>query len=99
MNEYGNPVSLKPHRGGMLLAFGILGILCCLVFGILAWGTPFAIGPLLAGQLIDGPNPNLLWYACGIVGMLSVLSYLVLHRFHRPAVEVESQPAEASSPA
>lgn len=37
MNEYGNPVSLKPHRGGMLLAFGILGILCCIVFGILAW--------------------------------------------------------------
>lgn len=37
MNEYGNPASLKPHRGGMLLAFGILGILCCIVFGILAW--------------------------------------------------------------
>src|SRR3989304_5977094 len=32
------------------------------VFGILAWGMPFAIGPLLAGQIMDGPNPNLLWY-------------------------------------
>ena len=69
------------------------------VFGILAWGMPFAIGPLLAGQIMDGPNPNLLWYACGIVGMLSVLSYLVLHRFHRPAVEAEGQPTEVSSPA
>ena len=69
------------------------------VFGILAWGTPFAIGPLLAGQIIDGPNPNWLWYACGFVGTLSVLSYLVLHRFHHPAVEAEGQPAEASSPA
>lgn len=37
MNEYGNPVSLKPHRGGMLLAFGILSLVCCFIFGIVAW--------------------------------------------------------------
>jgi peptidoglycan/LPS O-acetylase OafA/YrhL len=37
MNEIGLSSGLKPHRGGMLLAFGILGILCCIVFGILAW--------------------------------------------------------------
>ena len=28
---------LKPHRGTMILIFGILGIVCCLIFGILAW--------------------------------------------------------------
>jgi hypothetical protein len=28
---------LKAHRGGMILTFGILGILCCIIFGILAW--------------------------------------------------------------
>jgi hypothetical protein len=27
---------IKPHRGGMILAFGILG-LCCIIFPILAW--------------------------------------------------------------
>jgi hypothetical protein len=37
MNQLGNPIGLKPHRGGMLLAFGILGLLCCIIFGILAW--------------------------------------------------------------
>lgn len=37
MNEYGNPVSLKAHRGGMLLAFGILSLVCCFIFGIVAW--------------------------------------------------------------
>jgi len=37
MNQLGSPTGLKPHRGGMLLAFGILGVLCCIVFGILAW--------------------------------------------------------------
>lgn len=61
------------------------------IFGILAWGIPFAVGPLLAGQILDNFNPNLLWYACGIVGTLSVLSYLVLSRVHRPAVEMNGQ--------
>jgi len=28
---------LKPHRGGMILAFGILGLVCCPIFAILAW--------------------------------------------------------------
>ena len=37
MNQIDQVTSLKPHRGGMLLAFGILGLLCCIVFGILAW--------------------------------------------------------------
>lgn len=37
MNQIGNPSGLKPHRGGMLLAFGILGIVCCVIFGIVAW--------------------------------------------------------------
>jgi hypothetical protein len=28
---------LKPHRGGMVLTFGILGLLCCGPLGIVAW--------------------------------------------------------------
>lgn len=28
---------VKPHRATMLLVFGILGIICCFVFAILAW--------------------------------------------------------------
>ena len=27
----------RPHRGGVILAFGILGMLLCVVFGIIAW--------------------------------------------------------------
>jgi hypothetical protein len=35
---YGGPRQpLKPHRGSMILVFGILGLLVCLIFGILAW--------------------------------------------------------------
>ena len=28
---------LAPHRGVMILIFGILGLVCCLIFGIAAW--------------------------------------------------------------
>ena len=28
---------LKPHRGTMILVFGILGLVCCIIFGIVAW--------------------------------------------------------------
>lgn len=28
---------LKPHRGTMLVIFGVLGLICCLIFAILAW--------------------------------------------------------------
>ena len=28
---------LRPHRGGLILALGILGIVCCFICGIIAW--------------------------------------------------------------
>ncbi len=28
---------MQPHRGTMILVFGILGLLVCLPFGIIAW--------------------------------------------------------------
>jgi len=28
---------VQPHRGTMVLVFGILGLLCCFIFGIIAW--------------------------------------------------------------
>lgn len=34
--NYG-PGSVKPHRGAMILVFGILGFLLCFIFGIVAW--------------------------------------------------------------
>lgn len=35
--QINNSSALKPHRGNMLLTFGILGCFCCIIFGILAW--------------------------------------------------------------
>jgi MFS family permease len=44
-----------------------------------SWGISFAVGPYLAGLVMDHYDPNLLWYACGIVGMVAVLGFLSLH--------------------
>jgi MFS family permease len=65
------------------------------IYGNLAWGVPFAIGPWLAGLIVDNFNPNWLWYACGIVGMVSVMGYLLLNRIHQPAQE--TQPEEIAA--
>jgi len=48
-----------------------------------SWGIPFAIGPYLAGLIIDGPNPQYLWYIAGFIGLLSTLGFLSLHRAQR----------------
>jgi MFS family permease len=44
-----------------------------------SWGISFAVGPYLAGLVMDNYDPNWLWYACGIVGMAAVLGFLALH--------------------
>ncbi|RPJ26556.1 MAG: MFS transporter [Chloroflexi bacterium] len=44
-----------------------------------SWGISFAVGPYLAGLILDNYNPNWLWYACGIIGMLAILGFLALH--------------------
>ena len=63
------------------------------IFGI-SWSIPFMIGPLLAGLILDNLNPNLLWYAAGFIGFLSVLGFLYLHRRAR-LVEATPELAEA----
>lgn len=49
------------------------------VFGF-SWGIPFAIGPLLAGLLMDNADPRWLWYTSGMVGIVAVIGFLVLHQ-------------------
>ncbi len=44
-----------------------------------SWGISFAVGPYLAGLVMDNYDPNWLWYACGIIGMVAVLGFIALH--------------------
>lgn len=42
------------------------------------WLIPFAIGPLLAGLVLDNFDPRLLWYLAGIVGIIAAATYYSL---------------------
>src|SRR3990172_7175093 len=62
-----------------------------------SWGIPFAVGPYLAGMIIDGPKPYLLWYAAGLVGLLSTFAFLALYRIrHKQELELEIMPKAAA---
>ena len=60
------------------------------VFGLL-WMIPATIGPGAAGYILDNYNPNLLWYIGGVLCMVSVLGYLLLH------ARLKSQPRFAAA--
>ena len=47
------------------------------VFGF-TWTIPFAIGPLLAGLIMDNLNPDLVWYLSGLIGLLAAAGFLWL---------------------
>ncbi len=45
----------------------------------LSWGLPAIVGPAAAGLIIDGPNPNLLWFLGGALTLVSAASFYFLH--------------------
>jgi MFS family permease len=59
----------------------------------LSWGLAFAIGPYFAGLLLDSTTPNWLWMACGILGVITVIGYIVLDKIHHSPVVVAAEPA------
>ena len=48
------------------------------IFGY-AWILPSAIGPLLAGLIMDNTNPNWVWYGSFILALLSALGFWGIH--------------------
>ncbi|MDP1716118.1 MAG: MFS transporter [Anaerolineales bacterium] len=62
-----------------------------------SWGIPYAVGPYLAGLIIDGPKPYLLWYAAGLVGLLSTIAFLALYRIRgKQEQKVETLPEDVA---
>ena len=66
------------------------------IFGF-SFTIPFAIGPLMAGYVFDNFDPNLVWYASGILSFIAILAYLLLHvrvgdRFRETAEKPQSAP-------
>jgi len=61
------------------------------VFGF-SWVIPFAVGPLLAGLVLDNLDPNLLWYVSGILGLIAATGYALLEmRVSRSRYDVVDQ--------
>jgi len=63
---------LAPHRGTTILIFGIIGLVCCLIFGILAWVMGKKDLEEMAAGRMD-PAGQGLTNAGRICGMVSVI--------------------------
>ncbi len=66
----------KPGRGAMILTFGILGLVVCMIFGIFAWVMGKAdLAEMAAGRM--DPNDQGMTKAGYILGLVSVLLTIV----------------------
>jgi hypothetical protein len=69
----------SPHRGGLVLTFGILGIVCCMPLGIAAWVMGASdLSEIRAGRMDpDGESMTRVGMILGIVSVgLAVLGVL-----------------------
>jgi hypothetical protein len=66
---------LAPHRGVMVLVFGILGLVVCFIFGILAWVFGNAdLAEMNAGRM--DPSGQGLTNAGRILGMIACILWI-----------------------
>jgi MFS family permease len=49
------------------------------VFGF-SWVIPTAVGPLLAGLVMDNADPRWVWHAAGLLGLVAVVAFVLLER-------------------
>lgn len=67
---------LKPHRGTMILVFGILGLVCCIIFGIVAWIMGNKDLAEMDAGLMD-PEGRGLTQAGKVCGIISVVIQII----------------------
>ncbi|MBN1315938.1 MAG: MFS transporter [Anaerolineales bacterium] len=60
----------------------------------LAYTIPNAIGPSLAGLVLDNFNPDWVWYGAGMVSLVAIMGFLALQRPARARFATEQQPLE-----
>jgi len=67
----------RPHRGGTVLTMGILGLVCCIVFAIIAWVMGSSdLKEIQAGRMDpSGEGLTRAGMICGIIG--TVLDILI----------------------
>ena len=72
---------VKPHRGGAVLALGILGIIPCFICGIVAWVLANAdLKEMRAGKMDPaGEGLTNAGRICGIVGVCVFSAYILFY--------------------
>ncbi len=68
------------------------------VFGF-GWVIPQAVGPLLAGLVMDNADPRWVWYAAGLLGLVGAAAFVLLRRRSEQAAEKAVRVTEAVAPA
>ncbi len=63
------------------------------------WSIPSAVGPLLAGLIMDNADPRLAWYAAGFLCLTGSVAFVLLRRRAEQATKRATQTAEAAVPA
>jgi hypothetical protein len=73
--------ALKPHRGGVVLALGILGIVVCFICGIIAWVMGNNDLREMAAGTMDPAGRGLTQAGkiCGMIGVILTISVLVIY--------------------
>ncbi|MGD8997999.1 MAG: MFS transporter [Anaerolineae bacterium] len=69
------------------------------VYGF-SWVIPSAVGPTLAGLVMDNADPRWLWYGTFVIGLIAAVLFVMLQRWAAPSFEPAEQPAsvDLSSP-
>lgn len=72
---------MRPHRGAMILVFGILGIVLCVIFGIVAWVMGNGdLREMQAGRMDpSGEGLTKAGKICGIISVIWFLAIVVLY--------------------
>lgn len=55
------------------------------------WVIPTALGPLLAGIIMDNYNPDWVWYASAILALIAVFGLIGLHFYSRDRLETQAE--------
>jgi hypothetical protein len=74
--QYSTQQTVRPHRGGLILALGILGLVCCFICGIIAWVMGSNDLKEMAAGRMD-PSGQGMTQAGKICGMISVILQIV----------------------
>lgn len=70
----------EPHRGTMILVFGILGLVCCAIFGVVAWVMGSGdLKKMDAGQMDpSGRGTTKAGMICGIIATILWIVAIVI---------------------